>query len=249
MGNGKIQPKLITVDPLLQRRKIGRRIADEVKRRSSLANLVEPAGMILGLLSTPAQTFREVGEIAGSVTHGKFGPAQKQIGEFVGKIFHPHGIGGAVFASGLSVQAASGGIVGLVEAYHGIKNHDKYLGAMGGVDLLSAGGPILMMAHEPLTALGIFVFCALSKAGLVLAKRKEYSRIQKANAVFNLVGAVSFALLQAGLAVVPALAISAIETPIEILYMNSRRFQRRVDKAVDWALARLHPKSGRGGEI
>ncbi|MEW6282914.1 MAG: hypothetical protein AB1758_30155, partial [Candidatus Eremiobacterota bacterium] len=132
---------LVTSTPTLPARgdeiSEGRRIADEIKKRSTLVGLVEPLGVTVGLLSNPVENFHSLQTIATSLWHGDTSGAGAEIGRLVDRSMHPEGVGGVIYKSGLSLRAAVDGLVGGLEVYQGVKRRDPFLGMMGAADLVS----------------------------------------------------------------------------------------------------------------
>ncbi len=214
----------------------GRQLADTIKQRSTLVGLVEPAGIVVGLATQPAYTLDALGSIASSVFSGNLGAAGGGVSDLVDTAVHPHGVGGIIYKSGLGLSAGINGLVGGMEIYQGVKNNDKPLALMGAADIASGAGSAALALGSPIVSLALSLSAAAGKTALVLARPKQFSRIQKAKTLFDAAGAVSSSVLKTGLATGPALVANAVIGPTQMLYMNSEGFRNKADKAIDWAL-------------
>lgn len=217
-----------------QRRIDGRHLIDELKRRSTLIGAVQPVTMFGGLAQHPLQTWDTLSQIGSATLHGDFSSAGTQIGDLGKRLTHPDGIAGGIYRGTLFLETGAGAAIGGLEVYQGIKNHDKFLGIMGGADLLSAGSALgfALSGSAPAFALGLA--STATKVGLVLARPNDYSRTQKIKVLTDAAGSIPSLMLKAGILPLPAMIGNAVIGPAQLLYMNSTWVQTRVDKAIDW---------------
>lgn len=216
-------------------------IVDEIKARSTLVALVQPAAWIGQLASHPAATAHTLGDIAVHVVHGEISTAGGELGGLVNGAMHPTGIAGGIYHAGLYAQAGVDALVGGVELYYGVKGKDTALKMMGAADLVGSASSVVFALGDGGAALGLNIASNTAKAAMVLLRPHDYSRIQKAKTVFDAVASMSSALMKAGIAPVPALAGYVGFGVTQIVYMNSKAFRGKVDAAVDWILAHLKP--------
>jgi len=214
-------------------------IVDEIKARSTLVALVQPTAWVSQLASHPAKTSQILAGIGGSVVHGNFGEAGKQLGGMLDDAMHPTGVPGFIYKSGLYMQAGVDTLVGGVEVYAGVRDKDKFLLMMGGADLVGAGSSYAFALGGTGVALGLNIASNVSRAALVLINPDKFSRIQKAKTFFDGMASVSAGLMKAGVASVPALAGYVGFGVTQILYMNNAGFRGKVDAAVDWVMDKL----------
>ena len=207
--------------------------ADLVKQRSTLVNLVEPAGVVVGYLSNPLMNLRTLADGGAALIKGDFGEAGDALGTLVERGYNPEGVGGAIYDSAQAIQAVSGAAVGGLEVYAGLMNDDKYLAMMGGADLMSAAGNAALIANWDAAALGLSITSNVAKTALVLAKPEKFSRTQKVKSILDSSGAMASSMMKAGFLTVPALGVTAVAGIGQIAYMNHDGFRERVDKVLD----------------
>ncbi len=195
---------------------------------------MEPAAIAGSLAMHPMDTLGSVGAAGSSLIHGDFSGAVSEVKGLVDTGYKPQGILGGVFRAGQAAQALTGGLVGTLEVRQGLKTHDGFQVAMGGADLLGAAAAASVAVGNPTVGMGISFACAAAKVGMVAFRPERYTRIQKVDTMFSAAGAVSSAMLKAGVAVVPALIANALLGPTQLLYMNCKGFQARADRAIDW---------------
>lgn len=222
-----------------QRRIDGRKLIDELKRRSTLIGAVQPVTMFGGLAQHPLQTWDALASIGSAAARGDLSTAGAQIGDLGQKLTHPDGIAGGIYRGTLFLETGAGAAIGGLEVYHGVKNKDKLLGLMGGADLLSAGSALAFALSGSAPAFGLGMASTATKVGLVLARSKEYSRIQKVKVLTDAAGSVTSLMLKAGVMPLPALIGNAIIGPGQLLYLNSTWVQKKVDNAIAWVAHRL----------
>jgi len=223
-------------------RKEARELIDTLKRRSTLVGAVQPVAMFAGLAEHPVQTWNALSGTVSSLAHGDLGAAGDQIGHLGTTITHPTGISGHVYRSTLYLQTGVGAVVGGLEVYQGVKNKDKYLGILGGADILSAGSAFSFAMSGSAPAMGLGIASTITKVGLVLSRPKEYSRVQKVKVLMDAAGSVPSLMLKAGFLPLPAMIGNLIIGPTELLYMNSPWMQKKVDSGVEWLLRHVpHP--------
>ena len=233
------EPGVAPSDDVEKRRSDGRKLIDELKRRSTLIGAVQPLTMFGGLAEHPVQTWDALGHIGSSALHGDFSTSGHQIGELGQKLTHPDGVAGGVYRGTLFLETGTGALIGGLEVYHGVKNKDKYLGIMGGADLLSAGSALGFALSGSTAAFGLGLASTATKVGLVLAHPKDYSRVQKIKVLTDAAGSIPSLMLKAGVLPVPAMIGNAIIGPGQLLYLNSPWVQTRVDHAIDWVAHHL----------
>lgn len=219
--------------------------ADLVKQRSTLVNLVEPAGVIVGYLSHPMMNLRTLADGGAALIKGDFGGAGEAVSTLVERGYNPDGVGGAIYNSAQVIQTISGVAVGSLEVYAGVKNNDKYLTLMGGADLMGAAGNAALLANFDAASLGLSITSNVMKTGLVLAKPEQYSRTQKVKTILDASGAVASSMLKAGFLTLPALGVSAVAGMGQVAYMNHEGFRGKVDKVIDKVFG---PDKGGSGE-
>ena len=207
--------------------------ADTVKQRSTLVNLVEPAGVVVGYLQNPIMNLKTLADGGSALFRGDFGGAGDALGTLVDRGYNPTGVGGAIYNSAQVIQTVSGAAVGGLEVYAGIKSGDKYLAYMGGADLVGAAGNAALLMNMDGVSLGLSIASNVAKTGLVLAKPEKYSRTQKVKSILDSSGAVASSMLKAGILTVPALGVSAVAGMGQLAYMNHEGFRNRVDKVID----------------
>lgn len=217
-----------------QRRIDGRHLIDELKRRSTLIGAVQPVTMFGGLAQHPLQTWDTLSHIGSAAVHGDFSTAGAHIGDLGEKLTHPDGIAGGIYRGTLFLETGAGAAIGGLEVYQGIKNKDKFLGIMGGADLLSAGSALAFALSGSIPAFALGIASTATKVGLVLARSKDYSRIQKIKVLSDAAGSIPSLMLKAGMMPLPAMIGNAVIGPAQLLYMNSTWVQKKVDKAIDW---------------
>lgn len=204
-----------------------------MKQRSTLVNLIEPAGVIVGYLSEPMTNLKTLAEGGSALIKGDFGGTGEALSTLVERGYNPKGVGGALYNSAQAIQAVSGALVGGLEVYAGVKSKDKYLAYMGGADLMGAAGATALLANKDGLSFGLSVASNATRLGLVIAKPEKYSRTQKVKAVLDSSGAVASSMLKAGLLVVPALGVSAVAGMGTVAYMNHEGFRDKVDHMLD----------------
>ena len=207
--------------------------ADMVKRRSTLTNLVEPAGVVIGYLSNPLLNLQTLAEGGKALIKGDFGGTGKALGTLVERGYNPKGVGGALYNSAQAIQAATGAVVGGLEVYAGIKSKYHYLTMMGGADLLGAASNTALLMNLDGAAVGLSIASTVGKTALVLAKPDKFTRTQKVKTILDSSGAVASSMLKSGFLVVPALGVSAVAGIGQVAYMNHDGFRDRVDKLLD----------------
>ena len=207
--------------------------ADLVKQRSTLVNLVEPAGVVVGYLSNPLMNLKTLADGGSALIRGDFGGAGDALGTLVDRGYNPTGVGGAIYNSAQVIQTLSGAAVGSLEVYAGVKSGDKYLAYMGGADLVGAAGNAALLMNMDGVSLGLSIASNVARTGLVLAKPEKYSRTQKVKSILDSSGAVASSMLKAGILTVPALGVSAVAGMGQLAYMNHEGFRNRVDKVIE----------------
>jgi hypothetical protein len=207
--------------------------ADTVKQRSTLVNLVEPVGVVVGYLSHPLMNLKTLADGGSALIRGDFGGVGDSLGTLVDRGYNPDGVGGVIYNSAQVAQAVSGAAVGSLEVYAGLMNNDKYLAMMGGADLLGAAGNAALVANWDAASLGLSMTSNAAKMALVLGKPDKYSRTQKVKTILDSSGAVASSMLKAGFLTVPALGVSAVAGVGQIAYMNHEGFRNKVDKVLD----------------
>ncbi|MHB2016437.1 MAG: hypothetical protein ACYCW6_05765 [Candidatus Xenobia bacterium] len=220
----------------------GRDLADDIKGRSTLVGLVEPVGVVAGLATHPGQTWSAASQLFGDVVHHP-GNIPGDVGSISKLAMHPTGIPGIIYNSGVGLSAAVTGVVGGVELYEGIKNHDKFYGGVGAVDLASASSGVCVMVGQPIAGVAVSAVTAAARLGLVFAKPKEFSRIQKAQAVFTGLSACTQSLMQASVLPGPATFVAGAVGTAQILYFNVPSVRNGVNHAVDWFVDLFHHKA------
>jgi hypothetical protein len=230
-------PKPVRQDPVetegLPGGKTAAEWADTVKQRSTLVNLVEPAGVIVGYLSNPLLNLKTLADGGSALLKGNFGEVGDALGTIVERGYNPEGVGGAIYNSAQVLQTITGAAVGGLEVYAGLKTDDKFLTMMGGADLLGAAGNVALIANWDAASLGLSITSNVAKTALVLGKPKNFSRTQKVKSILDSSGAVASSMLRAGFLTVPALGVSAVAGIGQIAYMNHDGFRNRVDKVID----------------
>lgn len=218
------------------------KLIDEVKRRSTLVGAVQPVAMFAGLAQHPLQTWSAVRNIGSAVASGNLSEAGTQVGELGVKLTNPDGIAGGVYRGTLFLETAVNTFVGGLEIYHGVKHKDAAIGGMGVADLLSAGSALAFALSGSMVAFGLGIASTMTKVGLVLARSGDYSRIQKVKVFTDAAGSIPSLMLRAGVAPLPATIGNVVIGPAQLLYMNSKWLQNKVDKAIDWIADHLpHP--------
>lgn len=230
--SGQPDPAAPEVDELQS----SRDLIDRVKRRSTLVGLIEPAAIAGSLAMQPTQTLQAVGNAASQAFQGDLSGAAGELQGLVKSAYNPSGAMGVVYRVGQASQALAGGLVGTLEVREGLKTRDPFQIMMGGADLAGAAASASVAVGHPAVGLGLSMACSAAKVGMVAWKPDRYTRIQKVDTMFSAAGAVSSAMLRAGVAVVPALIGNALLGPTQMLYMNSDRFRARVDRAIDWVV-------------
>lgn len=215
--------------------------ADLVKRRSTLTNLVEPAGVVVGYLSNPLLNLQTLAEGGKALLSGDFGETGKALGTLVDRGYNPKGVGGALYNSAQAIQAASGAVVGGLEVYAGLKSKNQYLTMMGGADLLGAAGNTALLLNFDATAVGLSIASTVGKTALVLSKPEKFTRTQKVKTLLDSSGAVASSMLKSGFLVAPALGVSAVAGIGQVAYMNHDGFRERVDNLIDRILGKKNP--------
>ena len=86
-----------------------------MKQRSTLVNLIEPAGVIVGYLSEPMTNLKTLAEGGSALIKGDFGGTGEALSTLVERGYNPKGVGGALYNSAQAIQAVSGALVGGLE--------------------------------------------------------------------------------------------------------------------------------------
>jgi hypothetical protein len=219
-----------------QPRQTARDVVDTVKKNSTLVGLVQPAAIVVGLASHPGQTVAGLGSIASAALHGNVAALGHQASTFINNAVRPGGIAGTINGSSMGLQAGVNGLVGSLEIYEGVKGRDKYLGYIGGADLLSCAANVTQMCGAGLPAVGLALTSSAIKVGLVVRYPHDYSRVQKAKVLFDAAGSISSAVLRSGIAPLPGAIGNALFGPSELLYMNNAKVRATVDKGLDWII-------------
>ena len=218
----------------------GRNLVDELKKRSTLVGLVQPAGIVVGLASHPIANAEALGQVASLAVHGQIGAAAGALNRFASHAVRPTGIGGVINGSTLGLQTVANAGIGSVELYQGLRNKDHALVYMGGADLLAGAASATQMAGAGLPAMGLALAAAATKVTLVTVHHGDYSRIQKAKVLFDAAGSISSAALRSGLAPLPGLVGNLVFGPGQMLYMNNAKVRAKVDHVIDWTLEHIH---------
>lgn len=214
-------------DPYLQQ-------IDNLKRRSTVVNLLDPVGMTLGLAFTPAQTWGELQTIGTHLLQGQTGAAQSVVEGLVHRAVNPTAPFSYLYRGGQVAGALIDGTVGCLEIAHGVRTNSLPMVGMGVADLIGGTSSGVVAAGFPGTSLVMNVAAATLKTGLVLARPQDFSQIQRMKTVFEAGFAVSTGMLRAGYGVVPALCIQSALGLTEFAYMNHEGFRNKTDAAVYW---------------
>ena len=214
-------------------------LIDRLKRRSSIVNMLDPAATTLSMVMQPAATLSSLANIGQALCAGKLGLAQTHIEGLVDRGIHPPAPYSYLYTGGQVLGAVVDGTIGGLEIAQGVRTGDPFMGMMGVADLLGGSASAVVAAGFPGVSLAMTLVSAGAKSTLVLTRPAGFSRVQKMKTCFDAASAVSIAMLRAGIAVVPALGIQAALGATELLYMNSPKFQKQADSAINWVGARL----------
>jgi hypothetical protein len=200
--------------------------------------MVEPAATKLSLLLQPAATLSALTQVGQALNAGQLGVAQGHLEGLLHRGIHPPAPYSYLHTSGQVLSAVVDGTIGGMEIAHGVNQGDPFMGMMGVADLLGGTASALAAAGSPGASLALTLVAAGARSTLVLTRPDDFSRVQKMKACFDAGAAVTLAMMRAGIAVVPALGIQAALGAIEILYMNSSKFQKQADAAINWVGSR-----------
>lgn len=207
--------------------------ADWVKARSTLTGLIEPLGITVGFLQTPAESLHMFGQTGSALVHGDFGKMSHGFDQIADKAYHPNGVGGAIYRSAQGVEAVTGGAVGALEVYAGMESKDKFLMMMGGADLVGALGSASRAASMDGVALGLGVASTVGRTALVAANLDKFSRTQKVKTFLDAGGSVASSMVKSGFLVTPAIAVMSVCGLGQLAYMNVPSVRGKADKMLD----------------
>lgn len=206
--------------------------SDKLKARSSLIGLFEPA-----MLAYSAAFYNREKVLGNLIGMGKavfswdLDNASKLATNFSKEVFWPGGVAGTLLSGAYVIDAAADGAVGIAEVVDGIKHKNKFLSAMGVLDIIKSAPPVLLVGGYGILAVALAVGVAIAKGVLVAnSPSKEVSHIQKADAVFSIVGQLTANLMKAGIFVLPAFITSILKQGIQLSYMNSEKVQSLTHK-------------------
>ncbi|MBM3461089.1 MAG: hypothetical protein FJX76_03210 [Armatimonadetes bacterium] len=209
---------------------------DDIKARSTLVALVQPAAWITELASHPAQTGAVLAQVGSNLASGNIGAAGAALGGLLGQAVNPTGIARGVYMTGLYMQAGVDALVGAVELHAGFRDNNNALKLMAGADFIGSASSVAFALGNGGTALGLNLASSGARLALIVARPQDYSRIQKAKTVFDGIASASSALMKANIAPVAGLVGYIGFGVTQIVYMNNAGFRGRVDAAVDWVI-------------
>lgn len=212
---------------------------DNLKRRSTVVNLLDPIGMTLGLAFTPTQTLGELQTIGAHLIQGQTAAAQTVVEGLVHRAVNPTAPFSYLYRGGQVAGALIDGTIGCLEIAHGVRTNSKPMLAMGVADLIGGTSSAVVAAGFPGTSLVMNVAAATLKTGLVITCPQDFTQIQRMKTVFEAGSTVSTGMLRAGYGVVPALCMQSALGLTEFAYMNHQGFRDKTDAAVRWLASKL----------
>ena len=186
----------------------GRDVADHFKRMETLSEVLEPIGMGVGVVSHAGELWQAAGSVAHSVSQGDLAGATVQANGLVKDVVDPEGGAGEfIHKAGQVMKATSLGVLGSMEIHQAVKNRDLSLGILGGAEVVMGLSAAAASLHQGGIALGLCAVSSVAKAGMMIARPQDYSRLQKVTTACEIGEAVGETLLEAGVAPLAALAL------------------------------------------
>lgn len=212
----------------------GRDAADHFTRLETLAEVVEPIGMAVGVATHAGDVWKAVGDIAHNTAQGNFGAATAQTSDLVKNVADPEGGAGEfIHKAGQVMSAVSRGALGGMEIHQAIKNRDLPMGILGGAQVAMGLSAAAASLHLFGPALGLCALSAATKTGMMLARPDDYSRLQKVTTACEVAETVGETLLEAGIVPLAALALRVGAPIASALYANHHGVEARVNQGID----------------
>ncbi len=205
-------------------KKVDKDFADKIKSRLTLTDLLDPLSRAVAVLQDKHLLLDVVSKVK------KLDLDQDFINNLISRTNFPGGVAGVIKAAGIFFGSTKGIINGLAEVNAGINEKSRFYKLLGFLDIVGAVAAFSMIMGFPQISFAVSSLIVPLKLALILSNSKEYSSIQKFDAVLSAIGHFSWMMVYFSMFMPFPMIISIANNLFQLIVMNNEKVRSKLSK-------------------